>query len=95
MNDAGRERLEELQRRGEEERLALAAEVAGLRADYEVRRSQMRFAGTAVTVIATIGTVLFKVFGRTSVAYRVGKLASAAGVLFHIGRAAFKTRRLW
>lgn len=95
MNDAARERIEELRRRGEEERLALAAELKGLRSDYEARRSQIRFAGTAVTAIATIGTVLFKLFGRTSVAYRVGRLASAAGVLFHIGRAAFKTRKLW
>ncbi|HEV2062935.1 MAG TPA: hypothetical protein VGS00_00105 [Thermoanaerobaculia bacterium] len=95
MNDAARERIEELRRRGEEERLALAADVAGLRADYEARRSQIRFAGTAATAIVTIGTVLFKIFGRTSVAYRVGRLASAAGVLFHLGRAAFKTRRLW
>ena len=95
MNDAARERVEELRRRGDEERLALAADLADLRADYDARRSQIRFAGTAVTAIATIGTVLFKLFGRTSVAYRVGKLASAAGVLFHIGRAAFKTRRLW
>lgn len=95
MNDAARERIEELRRRGEEERLALAGDLAGLRADYEARRSQIKFAGTAATVIATIGTVLFKLFGRTSVAYRVGKLASAAGVLFHIGRAAFRTRKLW
>ena len=95
MNDAARGRIEELRRRGEEERLALATELKGLRADYEARRSQIRFAGTAVTAILTIGTVLFKLFGRTSVAYRVGRLASAAGVLFHIGRAAFRTRRLW
>jgi len=95
MNDAARERIEELRRRGEGERLALAADVADLRADYEARRSQIRFAGTAATAIATVGTVLFKLFGRTSVAYRVGKLASAAGVLFHIGRAAFRTRKLF
>jgi hypothetical protein len=95
MNAAARERIEELRRRGEEERMALAADVAGLRAEYEARRAQIRFAGTAATAIAAIGTVLFKLFSRTSVAYRVGRLASAAGVLFHIGRAAFRTRKLW
>lgn len=95
MKDAARERVEELRRRGEEERRALAADVAALRAEYEARRSQIRFAGTAVTAIATAGTILYKLFGRSSIAYRVGRLASAAGVLFHLGRAAFKTRRLW
>lgn len=95
MNDAARERIEELRRRGEAERLALTADLAALRAEYQARRSQIRFAGTAVTVIATVATVLYKIFGRTSVAYRVGRLASAAGVLFHLGRAAFNTRRRW
>ncbi len=95
MNDAARERIEEMRLRGEAERLALAADLEALRAEYDSRRSQIRFAGAAVTAIATVGTVLYKLFGRTSVAYRVGRLASAAGVLFHIGRAAFKTRRLW
>ena len=95
MNDAARQRIEDFRLKGDAERHALAAEVAQLRADYEKRRSQIRFAGNAATVIATVGTVLFKLFGRTSVAYRVGKLASAAGVLLHIGRAAFRARKLW
>ena len=95
MNDAARERIEELRRRGEVERQALASDVAALRAEYEERRSQLRFAGTALTVIATAGTVLFKLFGKSSVAYRAGQIASAAGVLFHIGRAAFKAKKSW
>ena len=95
MNDAARERIEELRRKGEAERLALVADLSALRAEYDARRSQIRFAGTAMTAIATVATVLYKLFGRTSVAFRVGRLASAAGVLFHIGRAAFRTRKLW
>lgn len=95
MNDAARERIEELRRRGKAERLALVSDLAALRAEYQARRSQIRLASTALTAIATLATVLYKLFGRTSVAFRVGRLASAAGVLFHIGRAAFRTRKLW
>ena len=95
MNNAARERIEELRRRGEVERQALASDIAALRTEYENRRSQLRFAGTALTVIATTGTILFKLFGKSSVAYRAGQIASAAGVLFHIGRAAFKAKKSW
>jgi hypothetical protein len=95
MSPKTAERVEELRRQGERERAELAAEVAALRHEFEERRRQLRFAGTAVTVIATAGTVLYKIFGRTSVAYRVGRIASAAGVLFQLGRAAFRTKRFW
>ena len=95
MNAAAQERIEELRQKGDVERRALASDVAALRAEYEERRSQLRFASTALTVIATAGTVLFKIFGKSSVAYRAGQIASAAGVLFHIGRAAFKAKKSW
>jgi hypothetical protein len=95
MSPKTAERVEELRRQGERERAELAAEVAALRNEFEERRRQLRFAGTAVTVIATAGTVLYKIFGRTSIAYRVGRIASAAGVLFQLGRAAFRTKRFW
>ena len=95
MSPETAERIGELRRKGERERDALAADLAGLRRDFEERRAQLRFAGNAITVVATAGTILYKIFSRTSVAYRVGRLASAAGVLFQLGRAAFKTKRFW
>jgi hypothetical protein len=95
MSPETAERIEELRRQGERQRAALAGDLAALRLEFEQRRSQLRFASTAVTVIATAGTVLYKIFGRSSVAYRVGRIASAAGVLFQLGRAAFRTRRFW
>lgn len=95
MSPETAERIGELRRKGERERAALAADLAALRHDFEERRAQLRFAGNAITVIATAGTVLYKIFGRTSVAYRAGRIASAAGVLFQLGRAAFKAKRFW
>jgi hypothetical protein len=95
MSPQAAERIEQLRRQGERERASLAADVAALRHDFDEQRSRLRFAGNALTVIATAGTVLYKIFGRSSVAYRVGRIASAAGVLFQLGRAAFKTRRSW
>ena len=75
--------------------MGTALMLAALRHDFEERRSQLRFAGAAVTAAATAGTVLYKIFGHASVAYRVGRIASAAGVLFQLGRAAFRMRRSW
>ena len=95
MSPERAERIEELRRQGERQRAALAGDLAVLRLEFEQRRSQLRFASTAVTVIATVGTVLYKIFGHSSVAYQVGRIASAAGVLFQLGRAAFRTRRFW
>ena len=88
-------RVAQLRAEGERQRAALAGELTGIRGEIEERRSQLRFAGNALTILATAGTVLYKIFGKTSVAYRVGRLASAAGILFQLGRAAFKTRRSW
>jgi len=91
--NATSERIGELLARGEREREALSRELAGIRSELDERRSQLRFASGAVTVVATAATVLYKIFGRTSVAYRVGRFASAAEVLFQLGRAAFNLRR--
>ena len=95
MNAERTARIEELRRQGESERAALAADVAELHEEFSRRRAQWKFIGTALTVLATTGAVLYKLFGRASVAYRVGRIASAAGVLFQLGRAAFRTKKLW
>lgn len=95
MTPGAAARIEDLRRQGERHRADLASELAALRNDFEQRRSQLRFVGNVVTVLATAGTVLYKIFGRSSVAYRVGRIASAAGVLFQLGRAAFRTKRFW
>jgi len=95
MNDERRDRIQELLLQGEVERAALAADVAGLRRELDERRQKLRFAGTALTAIATVATVAYKFFGSGSLAVRVGRIASAAGVLFQLSRAAFRTKRFW
>lgn len=95
MNAGRAARIEELRRQGERERAALAEDLAALRRDFEGRRAQLRWAGGALTAIATTGTVLYKIFAHSSVAYRAGRIASAAGVLFQLGRAAFRIKRFW
>jgi hypothetical protein len=95
VNEDRRERIRELLQQGEAERAALAAEVAGLRKQFDERRDKLRFAGTALTAVATAATVAYKFFGSGSLAVRVGRIASAAGVLFQLSRAAFRTKRFW
>jgi len=95
VSGEGRERIRELLERGEGERAELVADVARLRAEIDERREKLRFAGTALTAIATVVTVAYKFFGRGSLAVRVGRIASAAGVLFQLSRAAFRTKRFW
>jgi hypothetical protein len=95
MSEDRAERIRQLLAQGEAERRDLAAAVAGLRSEWDARREKLRFAGTALTVIATAVTVAYKFFGRGSLAVRVGRIASAAGVLFQLSRAAFRTKRLW
>ena len=88
-------RLEQLRLQGEGQRAALAEDLAALRRDFEGRRAQLRWAGGALTAMATTGTVLYKIFARSSLAYQAGRIASAAGVLFQLGRAAFRIKRSW
>lgn len=95
MTAESQERIRQLVLQGEAEREDLAADVAGLRRKFDDRREKLRFAGTALTTVATVVTVLYKFFGRGSLAVRVGRIASAAGVLFQLSRAAFRAKRFW
>ena len=85
------DRIQQLLARGEAERQDLAAEIALLRREVDGKREKLRYAGAALTTIATVVTVLYKFFGRGALAVRVGRIASAAGVLFQLSRAAFRT----
>ena len=95
MKGEREERIRQLVARGESEREDLVAEIAGLRREFDERREKLRFAGTALTAVATVVTVLYKFFGKGSLAVRVGRLASAAGVLFQLSRAAFRAKRFF
>jgi len=95
MSESSRERIRQLLQQGDSQRADLAAAVAGLRAELDEKREKLRFAGTALTAVATAVTVAYKFFGRGSLAVRVGRIASAAGVLFQLSRAAFRTKRFF
>jgi len=89
------ERIEGLRRRGEFERETLAGEVVELAEDVERRRSRWKTIGLFAGGAAAAGTVAYKLFGRSSLSARVGRMASAASILFSIGRAVGRTRRFW
>ena len=87
------ERIEGLRRRGEFERDVLGREVSRLREDLAERRAHWKIAGLVAGGLAAAWTVGHKLFGRHSLAARLGRLSSAASVLFGLGKAVGKFRR--
>jgi hypothetical protein len=88
-------RIDELRRRGELERETLVREMAGLRAEIDLRRSRWKTAGWIAGGLAAAWTVGNKLFGRRSLSAKLGRVASAASLLFGLGRAVYRVRRLW
>ncbi len=89
------EAIEGLRRRGEFERGTLAREAAELAGQVKRRRACWKAIGLAAGAAAAAGTVAYKLFGRSSLSARLGRLASAASILFSIGRAVVRARRFW
>jgi hypothetical protein len=101
MNDAARpavkkgrsDRIEGLRRRGEFERDVLAREVGRLREDLAERRAHWKTAGIIAGSLAAAWTVGYKLFGKHSLASKLGRISSAASLLFGLGKAVGKFRR--
>lgn len=89
------ERVEALRGRGEHERETLAATVVAIRQEIEERRSRWKRLSLLAGGAAAAGTVAFKLFGRNSVSAKLGRIASAASVLFRLGRAFGRARRFF
>lgn len=89
------DRIEGLRRRGEFERDTLAREVAGLRDEIGRRRKYWKTAGFVAGALAAAWTVGMKLFGRRSLAVRLGRLSSAASLLFGLGRTVGRLRKFW
>lgn len=89
------ERIDSLCRRAEHERETLALEIVGLREEVEDRRSRWKRLGLLAGGAAAAGTVAFKLFGRNSVSARFGRLASAASMLFSLGKAFGRAKRFF
>lgn len=93
--DVRGDRIEGLRRRGEFERDTLAREVVGLRAEIGRRRKHWKTAGYIAGAIAAAWTVGTKLFGRRSLAARLGRISSAASLLFGLGRTVGRLRKFW
>jgi hypothetical protein len=91
----GQARIEGLRRRGEFERDVLSREVAGLRAEIDRTGARWKTAGWIAGGLAAAWTVGHKLFGKRSLAAKLGRISSAASVIFGIGRAVGRARKLW
>ena len=89
------DRIEGLRRRGEFERDTLAREVAGLRGAIDEKRARWKVAGYVAGIAAAAWTVGTRLFGRHSISAKIGRLASAAQILFGLGKAVGRVRRFW
>lgn len=87
------DRIEGLRRRGEFERDVLARELGRLRQDLAKRRAHWKTAGLVAGGLAAAWTVGNKLFGKRSLAAKLGRISSAASILFGLGKAVGKFRR--
>jgi len=95
MRETRKTRIDGLRRRGEFERDVLAREVAGLRAEIERTGSRWKTAGWIAGGLAAAWTVGHKLFGKHSLSAKLSRLASAASMLFGLGRAVVRARKFW
>ena len=89
------DRIEGLRRRGEFERDVLSREVSGLRAEIDRVGTRWKTAGWIAGGLAAAWTVGHKLFGKRSLAAKLGRLSSAASVLFGLGKALGRARKFW
>lgn len=89
------DRIEGLRRRGEFERDVLSREVAGLRAEVDRTGSRWKMAGWIAGGLAAAWTVGHNLFGKRSLSAKLGRLSSAASILFGLGKAVGRVRKFW
>lgn len=93
--DRRADRIEGLRRRGEFERDVLSREVAGLRAEIDRTGARWKTAGWIAGGLAAAWTVGHKLFGKRSLSAKLGRLTSAASLLFALGRTVGRARKFW
>lgn len=89
------ERVEGLRRRGEFERETLARQVAELKGEAERRKSRWKTVSLLAGGAAAAGTVAHKLFGRSSLSARMGRLATVVSFIYSLGRAVGRGRRFF
>jgi hypothetical protein len=87
------ERLALLVERGRRERETLENATLEIREELERRRAQWKTASVLATGAAMIGTVAYKLFGKSSYAARIGRTASVVSLILGLVRAALKIGR--
>ena len=89
------DRIEGLRRRGEFERDTLAREVAGLRGVIDEKRARWKAAGLIAGFAAAAWTIGHRLFGKSSLSAKLGRLTNAAQIVFGLGKAIGKFRKPW
>ncbi len=89
------ERIEELRRRAEFERETLVREITDLRESIDAKRARWKMVAWIAGIAASAWTVGTKLFGKHSLSAKLGRITSAAQLLFGVGRAVGKVRRFW
>ena len=89
------ERLADLRRRAGWEREDLSTAVRDIRFEVSAFRERWKVAGWAASGLAAAGMAGWKLFGRNSLAAKVGKITSAASLLIGLGRGVKTLRRFW
>ena len=87
------DRLALLVERGRREREALESATLEIREELERRRAQWKTASVLATGAAMVGTVAYKLFGRSSYSARIGRTASVVSLILGLVRAALKIGR--
>jgi hypothetical protein len=89
------ERIAALVARGEQEREDLAAATIEIRAEVERRKAQWRAASFLATGLAVTGTVVYRLFGKSSLSAQLGRAASVASLLMGLFRFFQSIRRFF
>ncbi len=87
------ERIAALLDRAEVQRRALADALADIREEAERRRLQWKVVSLMATGLAAVGTVAYRLFGKSSLSAKLGRASSAVSLLWTLGRALLRARR--
>jgi hypothetical protein len=87
------EEVTELLRRAEMERRALADAVGGVREEFESRRREWRLAGLTAGALFGVGSMAYKLFGRSSPFSRIRRASPIVSLLLGLARAALRWLR--
>ena len=89
------DRIAALVARGNQEREDLTAATIRMREELERRKAQWKAASFLATGLAVTGTVVYRLFGKTSLAAQLGRAASVVSLLMGLARAFSRIRRFW